>query len=262
MTGSKIMIVEDEAIVSMVLKETLTRFGYDVTGIAYNGYDAIQKAGENRPDLILMDVNLEGDIDGIETAERILALYDIPVIYLSAYSDTDTLLRAMKTQPYGYLLKPFEQNDLYKNIERALYKYKIKKKLNPEKEIIDSILSHIPDAFVAVNTEGKINLINSLAEEMTGWKNSEIKGKDFCETFSTFSINTRGTTELMSLLRKKGDKQISMTYWPSRIPIVTKKGEKIHISINIILINDKNGNINQILFVLRPKCTEFSYTCN
>jgi len=90
MAGSKIMIVEDEAIVSMVLKETLTTFGYDVTGIAYNGYDAIQKAGENRPDLILMDVSLEGDIDGIETAERILALYDIPVIYLSAYSDTDT----------------------------------------------------------------------------------------------------------------------------------------------------------------------------
>ena len=250
MTGSKIMIVEDEALVSMVLKETLTMFGYNVTSIAYNGYDAIQKAGENRPDLILMDVNLEGDIDGIETAERILDLYDIPVIYLSAYSDTGTLLRAMKTQPYGYLLKPFEQNDLYKNIERALYKYKIKKKLNLKKDIIDSTLSHIPDAFIAVNTEGKINMINSLAEEMTGWKNSEIKGEDFCETFS---INTKGTTELMSLLRKKGNNQVSMTYWPSRIPIVTKQDETIHISINIILINDKKGNINQILFILRPK---------
>jgi len=124
----RILVVEDEVIVAMTIEDTLTKLGYEVVGSVTNGPDAIQKAGETRPDLILMDIRLKGDMDGIEAAQRIEALYGLPVIYLTAHSDQATLSRAIATQPYGYLIKPFRERELYTNIEMALHKHRVLKK--------------------------------------------------------------------------------------------------------------------------------------
>lgn len=119
----KILIVEDEVIVSMVLEETIVKLGYQVVGTVISGPDAIEKTGETRPDLVLMDIRLDGEMDGIEAAEKITALYNIPVVYLTAHSDEKTLDRAIKTQPYGYLIKPFRERELYTTIEMAINKH-------------------------------------------------------------------------------------------------------------------------------------------
>ena len=122
MVLKKILVVEDEGIVVLHIKKTLERLGYEVTGIAATGEDAIIKAMEDRPDLVLMDIVLKGAVDGIDAAEKIRAIFSIPVIYLTAHADEMTLERAKLTEPAGYIVKPFRKRDLFIAIEFALYK--------------------------------------------------------------------------------------------------------------------------------------------
>lgn len=122
MASEKILVVEDEGIVLLHIKKTLERLGYIVSGIAATGEDAIMRALEDRPDLVLMDVVLRGAADGIDAAEKIRALFAIPIIYLTAHADETTLQRAKVTEPFGYIVKPFKERDLFISIEFALYK--------------------------------------------------------------------------------------------------------------------------------------------
>ena len=128
MSGKKILVVEDEVMVAMTLEDTLEALGYEVVGTADNGGDAIRLAAGKEPDLILMDIRIRGEIDGIEAAERIAENLDIPVVFLTAHSDEQTLMRALKTQPYGFLIKPFRERELYSNIEMAIHKHRVLKK--------------------------------------------------------------------------------------------------------------------------------------
>ncbi len=122
MAQNKILVVEDEGVVVLHIKKTLESLGYEVTGIASTGEDAIIKAMEDRPDLVLMDIVLKGAVDGIDAAEKIRAIFSIPVIYLTAHADEMTLKRAKATEPFGYIVKPFRKRDLSIAIEFALYK--------------------------------------------------------------------------------------------------------------------------------------------
>lgn len=112
MVDSKILIVEDDFIVAIDLKIHLENMGYYVLDITDNGYDALTKTRETNPDSILMDINLKGDIDGIDTAQKINTLYHVPVIYLTGYNDKNTIKRANITEPFGYIVKPFEDREI------------------------------------------------------------------------------------------------------------------------------------------------------
>lgn len=124
-----VLVVEDESVVAMDIQSRLQNMDYEVPEIAATGKEAIQRAIDVKPDIILMDIVLKGDIDGIETANRINDLFDIPVIFVTAYSDNETLQRAKKTIPYGYITKPFEDRELKSMIEISLYKHEVEKKL-------------------------------------------------------------------------------------------------------------------------------------
>ncbi len=134
MLQKKIMLVEDEMIVAVGMQRRLENMGYIVPGIVDNGEEAVRKAGELKPDLILMDIVLKGEMDGIEAAQQIHELYDIPIIYLTAYSDEETLERAKITEPFGYVLKPFEDREVQSVIEMALYKHETERKLKESEE--------------------------------------------------------------------------------------------------------------------------------
>lgn len=125
MAVKRILVVDDERIVNLDIQATLKRLGYIVVGDSVSGQEAIDKSGRLRPDLVLMDIKLRGDMDGVEAANFIIKSYDIPVVFLTAYSDDQTLNRAKMTGPFGYLLKPFEERDLRSAIEIALYKHGI-----------------------------------------------------------------------------------------------------------------------------------------
>jgi CheY-like chemotaxis protein len=128
---ARILIVEDERIIAEDLKISLRNFGYDIIAIVSSGEDAIKKAEELCPDLMLMDIALQGDIDGIEAAEKIHEKSDIPIVYLTAYSNGDILEKAKQTRPYAYLVKPFHENELRTKIEIALHEHEMEP--NPEK---------------------------------------------------------------------------------------------------------------------------------
>ncbi|ETA68099.1 MAG: two-component system, response regulator PdtaR [Methanolobus sp.] len=123
----KILVVEDESIIALNIKKKLKSFGYTVPALATTGEEAIKMAEITFPDLILMDVRLKGEMDGIRTAEEIRKDFDIPIVYLTAYSDDEILEKAKKTKPYGYIVKPFKANDLRSNIEMALYRHEMEK---------------------------------------------------------------------------------------------------------------------------------------
>ncbi|MBP2030443.1 CheY-like chemotaxis protein [Methanohalophilus levihalophilus] len=127
MTGEKILVVEDEKIVALGIKRMLKNMGYIVPSIASSGEEAIKKAEITFPDLILMDIMLKGDIDGITAAQTISDRMKIPVVYLTAYSDDKIIQRAKETCPYGYITKPFEESDLRATIELALDTHKNEK---------------------------------------------------------------------------------------------------------------------------------------
>ncbi len=124
MTKTKVLIVEDEAIVAADLANKLDRMGYRVIGSVACGEGALAIAGELRPDVVLMDIQLSGALDGIETGARMRRAYDLPVVYLTAHSDPDTLTRALSTEPFGYVLKPFVDRELKTQIEIGLYKHR------------------------------------------------------------------------------------------------------------------------------------------
>jgi diguanylate cyclase (GGDEF)-like protein/PAS domain S-box-containing protein len=130
----RILIVENERIVSMDMQCRLKQLCYDVVGAAVSGEEAIQKAEAHRPDLVLMDIMLDGPMDGIQAAEIIRTRFGIPVIYLTAYGDGPTLERAKVTEPFGYILKPFEERELHGHIEIALYKHRMEKRLKDSEE--------------------------------------------------------------------------------------------------------------------------------
>jgi signal transduction histidine kinase len=122
--AGRILVVEDEVVIAMEIESVLQQMGYEVIGPVMTGQDAIVMTAEKRPDLILMDIRLKGDLDGISTAEHIYHLYRIPVIFLTAHSDPKTVDKAIATHPFGYLIKPFRKNELYTSIEIALYKHR------------------------------------------------------------------------------------------------------------------------------------------
>lgn len=138
-----IFIVEDEAIVANDIKETLKSLGYTVPGIAKSGELALEKVKEANPDLVLMDIHLAGQLDGVETAGKIHVLYDIPVIYLTAYADKALLDRAKITEPYGYIIKPYDERELHSVIEMALYKHQIEHEIKKRDEVLFAVSSAV-----------------------------------------------------------------------------------------------------------------------
>src|SRR5262245_31770918 len=122
MAASKILIVEDEQIVALELRDRLARMGHEIVGVAVTGEDAVDQARRFEPDLVLMDVKLKGDMDGVEAAEVIGRSMDVAVVYLTAFADDRTLQRAKMTEPHGYIVKPFQDRELHVVIEVALYR--------------------------------------------------------------------------------------------------------------------------------------------
>lgn len=194
MADKKILIVEDNAIIAMETIERLKRLGYLISGVAATGPDAISLAGSARPDLILMDINLKGEMDGIEAAREILAKNPVPLIYLTAYSDEETLKRAMASQPFKYLVKPYRERELYTSIEDAFRsKPGAVPVALPEKtrRFIDC-LNSCEDAIIAVGHKGDVVYLNRKAGKITGYTTEELAGKPLSDVMTFESQGTYG----------------------------------------------------------------------
>ncbi|MGD9374733.1 MAG: response regulator [Anaerolineae bacterium] len=183
MTPARILIVEDDNIIALELEDRLRLLGYTVAGIVASGEAAIARAQETQSDLVLMDIRLRGGMDGVEAAGEIRRRWGIPVIYVTAYADDQTLQRAKRTEPYGYIIKPFEERELHTTIEMALYKHQMEARLRESEEWLSTTLRSIGDAVIATDGQQRVSFLNPVAETLTGWTQPEALGQAVSQVF-------------------------------------------------------------------------------
>ena len=245
---SKILVVEDERITAEDIKSGLEFAGYKVPALVSSGEDAIEKAGKLKPDLVLMDIKLKGKMDGIEAAEQIKYLYNIPVIYLTAYSDEYTVERAKITEPSGYIIKeetgllrkPFEESELHTAIEITLHRHKMEK---DHDILLTEMVKNINDAVIATDAKGKIKLMNSLAENLTGWELNDAMGKELKEVFTPLKIVKKSLNDLYKNHESLTD----------NVVLTSKQGEELSVKCNLKIIKD-NEDINGFILVFNNNC--------
>jgi PAS domain S-box-containing protein len=177
MAQTQILVVEDEGIVALEIQTRLNQLGYHVPEILASGEAAVSRAIELQPDLVLMDIRLKGNMDGVTAAEQLRRVLNVPIIFLTAYADKDTLGRAKVTEPYGYILKPFEVRELHIAIEMALYKHQAERRIQASERWLTTTFHSIGDAVFTTDGRGLINLMNPVAEELTGWSLAEAQGQ-------------------------------------------------------------------------------------
>ncbi len=173
----KIMIVEDEAVIALSLQQSLIKMGYNVIGISYSGKDALDKARSLVPDLILMDIRLPGKMDGIRVAEIVKSELDIPVIFLTAFSEDQIINRAKKAEPFGYILKPIQEREIKAAVELALYKIEMEKTLKESEKKFRTLAGTANDGILIASGAGKFVYANKEAAEITGYSISALLKK-------------------------------------------------------------------------------------
>jgi PAS domain S-box-containing protein/putative nucleotidyltransferase with HDIG domain len=170
------------------MENMVISLGYEVCGKATTGDEAVENAARYRPDLILMDVVIKGTLDGIAAAEKIWETFHIPIIYVTAYADETTLKRAKTTEPFGYILKPFDERELKIAIEMAFYKSRMGMKLKEREEWLSALVKSIGDGVIATDKEGLITFMNPVAEKLTGWRQEEALRKFLPKVFTTLEV--------------------------------------------------------------------------
>jgi two-component system, chemotaxis family, CheB/CheR fusion protein len=247
MSNAKILIVEDEKIVAKDIHNQLRRFGYEVTAIVSTGEEAIQKAIETKPDLALLDIRLHGETDGVMVAEQIRERLGIPVVYLTAYADEETLRRAKLTEPFGYLVKPFGERELHSTIEIALHRHAMERRLQESEEWLRTTLMSIGDGVIAVDVGERVRSINHVAAELTGWPEEEAVGRPVSEVFNIINED-RTPVEDMPVT-----KAIREGVFTGNIKfiLITKTGLEIPVEDGAAPIRDEKGQITGAVVVFR-----------
>ncbi len=240
----KILIVEDEVIIAKDIEHTLKIDGYDVAGHASSGEKAIELIKETSPDLILMDIKLKGEMDGIETTEIIKDQFDLPVIYLTSYKDEQTLLRAKVTEPYGYIIKPFDRKELKIFIDIAYYKHQTKEKLKESREWFSTTLKSIGEAVIAADSNGFVQFMNPIAEKLTGWSETEAQSKPINDVLLIFNDNNENILNNLyfNINRGKNFKEKQLNLF-----LMNKKGKTVPIDFSgSPIINGKNKKLGAV----------------
>lgn len=243
---AQILIAEDESIIARDIKDCLENLGYRVPAIATTGAEAIQKATNIQPDLILMDIRLKGEMDGIQAAEQIWNLLQIPIIYATGFSDRDTLERAKLTHPFGYILKPIEERELYAAVETALHQYRVNRDLQNREQWLSTVLRDIGDGVIVVDVHYKIRLMNLVAEALTGWRQEEALGRNISEVFRIVHEQTYAQFPNPAM---EAIEQGTLKYLPGNVLLLPKDSIPIPIADTAAPIRDEDGNITGAVIV-------------
>lgn len=237
----RILVVEDEYILAINLQESLESLGYTVLDIADSAEGAIVKANELRPNLILMDIRLRGEMDGIQAAEQIWQNLQIPAIYLTGHSDKSTVERATLTSPFGYILKPIKEQELYVAIQTALNRY-------DHEQFLSSILRGMGDGVIVVDLQLTIKYLNQVAEALTGWRWDEAKGRMLTDVFKLVDEQTQIPTQnpIITALQQE-----TTIYLGSRILLVARDGTSIPVADSATPVRNNSGVITGAVLVFR-----------
>jgi PAS domain S-box-containing protein len=246
---ASILVVEDESIIALDIKTTLQALGYDVRAIASTGQEAIDKAEQVRPDLVLMDIHLRGEMDGIDAIHRIRKQLDVPVIYLTAYADPATVQRARETEPYGYLLKPFEQRELQIVIEMALHRHEVQRRLRESERWLSATLRSIGDSVIATDGEWRVRFMNPAAEKLTGWQADEAIGRELAQIVP---VSIAGQPRPLAAEDQRSRGGIA------RGTLTTRDGRRVPIEESSTTIRDEAGRVVGSVLAIRESVSNRS----
>ncbi|MDP1677311.1 MAG: PAS domain S-box protein [Bacteroidota bacterium] len=250
MKRKKALIVEDEKTVAQNLRSILSSAGYTTIDEVSSGTQAIEAVMASPPDIILMDIVIEEDMDGIDAAEKILKQFDIPIIFLTAYSDEKTVQRAKRIEAYGYILKPFEERDVLTAVEMALYKHKVESEVKEQRGWLSTTLRSIADAVIATDKKGIIKFINIIAEQLTGWKQEDAIGKKLDDVFIIENEKT-GERILNPVAKILSSRSVNAV--AHNTILLAKNGTRTSIEDSASPIFNDSGEITGIVFTFRDE---------
>lgn len=269
MNCSSVYIVEDEALIAMEISDRLSHLGYQVVGRAARGEKALEEIPRLKPDLVLMDISLAGELSGIDTANRLRPLVDVPVVFLTAFSDAETLQRAVGAEPFGYLVKPFEERELHATIQAALYRHQLQSLLKTQKADLERAveertrelarseaelrvqqrnlsvtLNSIGDAVLATDAHRRITRMNPAAERLTGWLASDAIGRPIEEVFRILNELTREPARIpVDDVLATGD----IHGLANHTVLISRDGQEVAIADSAAPILDDEGRIHGVV---------------
>jgi len=254
--ADRILIVEDERITAEDLAEILKGLGYQVTAVVSSGAEALREAEEKPPDLVLMDIRIKGDMDGAETARVLRERFDIPVVYLTAHADRETLEHAKQSRPLGYIVKPFHESELHASVEIALSKHRHDRKSLSREQHVTDVLGALTAGIISVDQSETILMMNRSGENLTGWSNEDVVGRPVGQVFR---VAETANDKAASLPLDDVLQQRSLAEIRDRL-LISKNGKRKPISGNIAPLRDSNGRPGGavIMFEAAPAGSEDS----
>jgi len=248
MKKNKILLVEDDRLSARTLEKTLSKLGYEIIDIVPSGESAIESVSTEQPHLILMDIHLDGEIDGITAAERINSDYDIPIVFLSSNSDQITLNRARKTKPYGYIKKPFDPGELETTVAMALYHSYAVQRMKESEGWLKATLTGIGEGVISINSDATVEFLNPIAEQLTGWTRKEALGIPLQKILNIEDKEQdKLTAEIIETALSQG-----RVYSSSENTILyNRDGGEIPVYLNASPIREEQDNTSGVVIVFR-----------
>jgi PAS domain S-box-containing protein len=239
---ARILVVEDQIELAEAVRLGLRELGYQVVAVLGSGEEAALLAPTLKPDLILMDIELPGGIDGVEAASQIRAVYDVPIVYLTAHSEEETLQRAKLTEPFGYLIKPFDSRELRSIVEVALYKHEMAQRLQASTERFQLYYEKAPLGYQSLDRDGFLLEVNPAWLEMLGHDRDEVIGRPFSDYVVSHQVDL--FEERFARFRDTGRVQ------RAEYELVRGDGLLVPVSIEGRVSLDQDGNVRQVHFIL------------
>ncbi|NTU55470.1 MAG: response regulator, partial [Anaerolineales bacterium] len=244
MASVKILIVDNDRAVTRDLQERLIRLGYEVAGIATTSDDAITQTNNLKPNLVIMNIRLHSGRDGIKTGSLIHSTSNTPIIYFSSQAGQETVRRAGSTGSFGHIIKPFDDSQLFVTIEVARVRYKLESQLRESEQWLNGVLMSIGDGVIAADNLGKVRFINSKAEKITGWSQTDATGMSLLEVLKLKDETSGELIDPSSRLFQAGDAGLEAL-------LTARDGLQIHLEINLSPLIDQENHLQGLVFAFR-----------
>jgi PAS domain S-box-containing protein len=239
----RVLIVEDELIIAQDLSHTLKRIGHSVIDVVTSGEDALRSVERQMPDLVLMDIRLSGSMDGIEAARRIYNRWGIPVVFLTAHADDQTVREALLAEPWAYLLKPFDERELEVAITVAAYKHRLERRLRSSERHLRTTLTSIGDGVIVTDPQSRITFVNPVAARMLGISPEEAIGWPLARVYTLVVTNTG--------LPADSAANNAMSDLPMPVTLLTRHGEQLLVEHTVTQITGDDGVNEGVVIVFR-----------
>jgi PAS domain S-box-containing protein len=246
MSATRILIVEDEAVVAMDLERRLRKSGYEVSATASTAEQALTSIEQTPPDLVLMDIHLEHSSDGIEAAREVHRLHQIPVVFLTAYADQATLERALAAEPFSYLIKPVGTANLTTTIELSLHKHRAERELKNREAWLQTVLGSMADAVLVADAAGAVQFLNPAAERLSGWSRQRATGEKTVEVFHLVDCADRNLADRLDESVRSG----TALEFPRGTRLITLEGAWIDVE-GQVAFSSSNGHPAGVVITLQ-----------